>query len=65
MGININRLLETTKRTSLIGRNIYTFDGYEKNGKWLPPLSGFRQWPGEGKNTAFGVCIGHPIANVY
>ena len=61
--ININRLLENSKRTSLIGKNIYTYEGYEKDGKWLPPLPGFRTHMRKNKMN-FGICIGHQIENV-
>lgn len=48
--MNINRLLENSKRISLIGKNIYTFEGYTKKGEWELPSPGLS-----------GVCIGHQI----
>ncbi len=39
--MNINRLLENSRRTSLIGRNVYTFEGFHRNGEWDAPRMGF------------------------
>lgn len=58
--MNINRLLENSKRTSLIGKNIYTYESYVDNKHWQFPSPGFvsslKRYYG-----VFGICIGHQI----
>lgn len=49
--MNVNRFLENSKRTSLIGRNIYTSEGFHRDGRWDAPKLGL---PGR-------LLIGHEL----
>lgn len=58
--MQINRLLENNVRTSLIGRNLYTFEGYV-SGTWQSPQLGLSANRANGK---LGICLGHQLDNV-
>lgn len=51
--MNYNRFLENSKRTSIIGKNIYTFEEYKRIEERKPPSPGFT-----------GICIGHQLENI-
>lgn len=61
--MNINRLLESSKRTCLIGKNIYTYEGYVDNKNWQPPMPGFFSSFKKSYGT-FGICIGHLVGDL-
>jgi len=53
--MNYNLFLENSKRTCLVGRNIYSNEGYCYNGQWNAAISGFRS------SKPKGIAFGHQI----
>lgn len=63
--MQIAQLLANGKRTSLIGRNMYTYEGYGEDGTWQSPRPGLTAQRLEGyTGKHFGICLGHQLDDV-